>query len=899
MDIKDTKSTVRDCEGRTCPALDIYEMAIKYLLGRLMKFIRDILTNLFEESAVFFIITVPDTWGKIGKQFTLEAAVKAGINKDAVDLSFESEAAALWCINTVKEGRILQCPGHIYIVINHESDIIHITVLEATPEGNVKSAFSESCDGILVEKYFLQYFERIFGKGILQEFRKHNTMSYFDFMDYLEGKKNIDVILTQPNIVVRLPRELIEIGSTNRKRHDSSIQRDKMRIEVSDLKQWLEDGVTRLVEIIKALLIKTNQKEIQSVLLVGGIADSMFVQNELKTKLPGINVFAPNEGNWTVVKGASLFGHKTVSTNMTRTTNSKNMLPPNVISKKTTITKAKLSNKKFPVVAAFDFGTTYSGYAYSYEYNEQNIKANDTWRSNDASASLNSLKTPTTVLLDPQGHFHSFGFEAEDEFARLIEENVHDGWRLFRRFKMILHNNKDLSRYTNVEDIKGKPFPALTIFAMSIKYLREHLLKAIGRQTLGIEESDILYVLTVPAIWDVAAKQFMREAAEEAGINNDRLLLAFESEVAALWCVRHFRHDILQLIGTKYIVIDLGGGTADITVHERQPDGDVKVINQPTGGAWGGIKVDEKFFEYLEQVLGKGILEELRNTDLEDYYMLIRDFENKKRSDPIISNRFTTVRIPSSMNQIARNRQKENKTPGESKAFKADKLRIDSSIIQGWFEHTLRPLLEHIKILISQRNLADVRTIMLVGGFAESLYVQNRLKEELSGIKLIVPEEAGLAVVKGAVIFGQRPYVFASRVMSYTYGIEVYDEFDEKLHLAGKRVFVDGRWRVKNCFQPFVRANEAIPVDHCVTQYITPMAIVSLISVYRSLSVNPKYTTDPGCEYLGMLMIENPENVSFNTQEKEVSFMFGNTEILVSVKHIETGREDKLIINCL
>ncbi|KAH3729164.1 hypothetical protein DPMN_055129 [Dreissena polymorpha] len=266
------------------------------------------------------------------------------------------------------------------------------------------------------------------------------------------------------------------------------------------------------------------------------------------------------------------------------------------------------------------------------------------------------------------------------------------------------------------------------------------------------------------------------------------------------------------------------GGTAYITVHERQSDGDVKVIHQPTGGAWGGVKVDEKFFEYLEDVLGKGVLEELRKTDLEDYYTLIREFENKKRSDPISTNRLTTVRIPSSLIQIARKRQKDNSTSGNTEAFRADKLRIDSSIVKGWFETTVRPLLTHIKNLLIQENIEDVRTIMLVGGYAESLYVQNRLKEELTGINIIVPEEAGLAVVKGAVIFGQRPYIFTSRVMKYTYGIEVYDKFDERMHPKEKLVIKNGIKKVKNCFQPFVRANEGIPADHCVTHYITPMA---------------------------------------------------------------------------
>jgi hypothetical protein len=57
--------------------------------------------------------------------------------------------------------------------------------------------------------------------------------------------------------------------------------------------------------------------------------------------------------------------------------------------------------------------------------------------------------------------------------------------------------------------------PALTIFTMSIKYLKEHFTVALNKQKTGIVDTDIQYVITVPAIWNDNAKQFMREAAEK------------------------------------------------------------------------------------------------------------------------------------------------------------------------------------------------------------------------------------------------------------------------------------------------------------------------------------------------------------------------------------------------
>ena len=60
-----------------------------------------------------------------------------------------------------------------------------------------------------------------------------------------------------------------------------------------------------------------------------------------------------------------------------------------------------------------------------------------------------------------------------------------------------------------------KELPALTIFSMAIKFLKDHLMKTLNNRDKIVRPNDIQWVLTVPAIWNDAAKQFMREAAEK------------------------------------------------------------------------------------------------------------------------------------------------------------------------------------------------------------------------------------------------------------------------------------------------------------------------------------------------------------------------------------------------
>lgn len=72
-----------------------------------------------------------------------------------------------------------------------------------------------------------------------------------------------------------------------------------------------------------------------------------------------------------------------------------------------------------------------------------------------------------------------------------------------------------MDRNTKLTARNGNTIDALVVFAHSIKYLKDRAIEIIRERT-GDEkysEKDIQWVITVPAIWKPAAKQFMREAA--------------------------------------------------------------------------------------------------------------------------------------------------------------------------------------------------------------------------------------------------------------------------------------------------------------------------------------------------------------------------------------------------
>ena len=73
-----------------------------------------------------------------------------------------------------------------------------------------------------------------------------------------------------------------------------------------------------------------------------------------------------------------------------------------------------------------------------------------------------------------------------------------------------------LSRDVTIEDINGKPLSALTVFSQYICHLKDEAFNTVKMTSSDdVSMKDIRWVLTVPAIWSDAAKQFMREAAQD------------------------------------------------------------------------------------------------------------------------------------------------------------------------------------------------------------------------------------------------------------------------------------------------------------------------------------------------------------------------------------------------
>lgn len=143
------------------------------------------------------------------------------------------------------------------------------------------------------------------------------------------------------------------------------------------------------------------------------------------------------------------------------------------------LTFAALQSADGPiVVAAIDFGTTYSGWAFSFkhEFESDPTKISSKhWRGGQ----LISHKGPTCVLIKPDGKtLDSFAFDAETKYADLSANGEHTKWYYFRRFKMMLYDKMvSMSRYFNRIVAKIQGFFSRNTFTLPLYMFHKHIVR--------------------------------------------------------------------------------------------------------------------------------------------------------------------------------------------------------------------------------------------------------------------------------------------------------------------------------------------------------------------------------------------------------------------------------------
>lgn len=281
---------------------------------------------------------------------------------------------------------------------------------------------------------------------------------------------------------------------------------------------------------------------------------------------------------------------------------------------------------------------------------------------------------------------------------------------------------------------------------------------------------------------------------------------------------------------------------------------------------------------------------------------LHREFETKKRNVVAGKTGRETIKIPVRLSDIYENETKKTikSRVTEIAEFQdkvkwmGDKVRLDMGIVKSWYDDSCNYTVKHIKELFKRPKSAGVNTILLVGGFSESPMLQEALKSNFPDKRIIIPEDAGLVVLKGAVIFGHNPITIVSRIAKCSYGVRVFRNFDPEKHPENKKVQEGKRTKCADVFALHVRKGQELVVGEVQSeQRYTPLYADQLtldFDVYTSTKEDPMFVTDDDCTYVGKLVVAVPDLSGGKRRGVIVKMIFGGTEVIVE-GHDEKTKE--------
>ena len=296
-------------------------------------------------------------------------------------------------------------------------------------------------------------------------------------------------------------------------------------------------------------------------------------------------------------------------------------------------------------------------------------------------------------------------------------------------------------------------------------------------------------------------------------------------------------------------------------------------------------------------------MEKFQKDNTSDYNDLLHRFELKKRTVTSSKSRFVIITIPISLIETIEevtgkdfDRSLVCKQFSDNVKIERNKLKIDIDIFKDLFQNSFKSIITHVENLVQHESVKGCSTILMVGGFSESELLQEEIKKSFPSMTVIVPKDAGLAVLKGAVIFGHNPAAITERICKYTYGERLaHEKSDSCTHPPG-RTFVDdnGVLFCDNMFNIHVKKGQAIKLGEKQPEQISfpindTQSKVSM-NIYASTEENPVLVTDSGCQMIGRFIVP----ITGGTKgELGTTFMFGGTEIEVIAKDKLTGKITK------
>jgi len=433
------------------------------------------------------------------------------------------------------------------------------------------------------------------------------------------------------------------------------------------------------------------------------------------------------------------------------------------------------------------------------------------------------------------------------------------------------------------------------------------------------------------------ASEFPSKKPDEAA--PDKLSLALESESAAIYCQSMSKQMLASYCDADgpytsqcYLLVDVGGGTVDITAHTVATQNQIKVVQPATGNDCGGSKVNKQFQIFLENLVhdegfttftstgdsendakNRALIGKLVNEKFEKQKTFFGSKMKKDNEDKQCS-----IRLPYEFIETYKTAlQKGIECSGDSRVrLVGQDLRIKYTKMEEFFQPVVSGILECISQALTELQ-GKVETIYLVGGFGGSRYLYNAVSERFDStykLKYVIPAGPEFAVVRGAVLFHDNPEVIRTRRVDATYGIATNISFKARIHdIEYKWTDDDGNVTCSDIFSTIVEKGDTVDSSEVFQITLYPIQhgqTLIRVAIYSSHEKDVWYVTGKRPERsritqparvqkIGELTVKMPILTGDKGRKVDVTFDFSRTEIQVKGYDCTSGNKVKVVLDFL
>ena len=409
----------------------------------------------------------------------------------------------------------------------------------------------------------------------------------------------------------------------------------------------------------------------------------------------------------------------------------------------------------------------------------------------------------------------------------------------------------------------------------------------------------------------------------------DRLSLALEPEAAGLFCYNDGEH---RCKPTHFTVLDIGGGTVDITSYCIDQQGRIFVVDKASGNDWGGTQVNEEFAQFMATIVNDPGFQKYLSVPDPQLQQLHKADHNK-----LIYNHFevqkiafgneevaiipAVVNIPNSFLKFYKPETLEAAINSQYKdviELDGNELTIEPQKMKDFFQPAIEQMCDDAGNALERvKKVVMLKAIYLVGGFGGCKFIKKVIKDYVQHqygtvVDVFVPVDHKMAVACGAIIFRNNTKAIWARKAEATYGDILSAQFRADLHDPAYMITDErGERLCSSLFRPYIEAGDTIFADEVLQVSCIPLESNQPtldFTIYSSDKRNIKYAKDKhqklvaGLKEVGKLVFDLRGIPGKNKFEKEIvlTIDLSQTEIQLKAYHKwQAEREVRVVFDTI